>query len=450
MDMLTAYSHNSSDAESTTHTPPASPESTKRAVPTGTIETIPFDERQFSSLERSFKLSTNTTTALKKRPRSPLPNISAQSKQAESQNTKTSKKHRPSSLQPTRASAPSVLVPKSEFHLSSVNDYQNRAWNAPPSTSRTFADLEQYTPYIPKRAVACEVAHPRGASVVHFSPGHGHLVLSAGNDASAKVWLSASKKLARTYIGHSKAIRDAVFDHSGSQFLTAAFDKSVLLWDIESGKVLSSFKTEGTPLCVRFCPLDPSQFLVGCADKKVLQIDVRDASNIVQTYDEHMGRVNSISFIDSGRRFVTSADDKVIRIWEYGVPVVIKYISDPSSHSMPVTIVHPNQKWLACQSMDNTIRLFSTSGRFKRNDKRVFRGHLVAGYACGMSTSPDGRYLVSGDSLGRMFYWDWKTGSLFRAVDAHKKPCCSSVDWHPTQSSFVVSCGWDGNIMFWD
>ncbi|KAI0564825.1 Pre-mRNA-processing factor 17 [Gracilaria domingensis] len=447
--MLTAYSRNSSDGESASNTPPDSPKPAKRAVPTGVIETIAFDERQFSSLERSFELP-ETKGAPKKRPRSPPRPNPDQSSVADKASTTSVKKPRATSSEPPRPSASSVLVPKSEFHLSSANDYQNRTWNAPSSTSRTFADLEQYTPYIPKRVVACQSAHPRGASVVHFSPGHGHLVLSAGNDGSAKVWLSNSKKLARSYVGHSKAVRDAVFNHSGSHILTAAFDKSVLLWDVESGKVLSAFKTQGAPLCVRFCPPDPSQFLVGCGDKKVLQIDVRDASNVIQTYDEHMGRVNSISFIDSGRRFVTSADDKVLRVWEYGVPVVIKYISDPSAHSMPVTMVHPNQKWMACQSMDNTIRLFSTSGRFKRNDKRIFRGHLVAGYACGMSTSPDGRFLVSGDSLGRLFYWDWKTARLFRAVDAHKKPCCSSVDWHPTQSSFVVSCGWDGNVMFWD
>lgn len=446
MDMLTAYADHSSDEEAASKSISQSALPSKRNIVTGTVETIPFDEKAFSSLERSFQPPSKP----QKRPRSPPKTPTTPSKQSPKVQPSATQKRPRTSTDLRTNKAPSVLVPSSIFHLSSQTDYQNRAWHLPPSSARTFSDLEQYTPYIPKRAISCKSAHPRGASVVRFSPQYGHLVLSAGNDASAKVWHSQSAKLARTYVGHSKAIRDAVFDQTASQFLTAGFDKRVLLWDVESGKVLSSFTTSGSPLCVRFCPREPFEFLAGCADKKVMQIDVRDASKVVQTYDEHMGSVNSLSFIDEGRRFVSSADDKVLRVWEYGIPVVIKYITDPSAHSMPVTFVHPNQKWLCCQSMDNTIRLFSIGHRFKRNEKRVFRGHLVAGYACGMSTSPDGRFLVSGDSVGRLFYWDWKTARLFRTAEAHKRAPCSSVDWHPTQSSFVVSCGWDGNVMFWD
>ena len=36
----------------------------------------------------------------------------------------------------------------------------------------------------------------------------------------------------------------------------------------------------------------------------------------------HQAAVNSITFIDEGRRFVSSSDDKSLRLWEYGIPVV--------------------------------------------------------------------------------------------------------------------------------
>lgn len=73
------------------------------------------------------------------------------------------------------------------------------------------------------------------------------------------------------------------------------------------------------------------------------------------------------------------------------IPVDMKYIADPSMHSMPAVTPSRNQKWLACQSMDNKIVIFSALNRFKMNRKKTFTGHMVAGYACGLDFSPDMR-----------------------------------------------------------
>jgi pre-mRNA-processing factor 17 len=60
---------------------------------------------------------------------------------------------------------------------------------------------------------------------------------------------------------------------------------------------------------------------------------------------------------------------------------------------MPAVTVSPNQKWLACQSMDNKIVMFSAMNQFKMNRKKSFSGHMVAGYACVPDFSPDMRYV---------------------------------------------------------
>lgn len=48
-------------------------------------------------------------------------------------------------------------------------------------------------------------------------------------------------------------------------------------------------------------------------------------------------------------------------------------------------------KWLACQSMDNQILIFGAQNRFRLNKKKIFKGHMVAGYACQVDFSPDMR-----------------------------------------------------------
>ena len=59
-------------------------------------------------------------------------------------------------------------------------------------------------------------------------------------------------------------------------------------------------------------------------------------------YAEHLGSINSITFIDNCRKFVSTADDKKIFIWEFGVPVVLTHISEPEMKAITSTAMHPS------------------------------------------------------------------------------------------------------------
>lgn len=68
---------------------------------------------------------------------------------------------------------------------------------------------------------------------------------------------------------------------------------------------------------VKFNPDEDKQnlFLAGMSNKKIIQWDIR-SGEIEQEYDRHLGPVNSITFFDKNRRFVSTSDDKSLRIWE--------------------------------------------------------------------------------------------------------------------------------------
>ena len=124
------------------------------------------------------------------------------------------------------------------------------------------------------------------------------------------------------------------------------------------GECLARFTNKKTPYCVRFNPDEDKQnvFLVGCSDKKIycvglhILLNIRFIQNfvppapslppppppphpqfdietdeIVQEYDRHLGAVNSITFVDENRRFVTTSDDKSLRVWEWYI--LYRYIT---------------------------------------------------------------------------------------------------------------------------
>lgn len=164
------------------------------------------------------------------------------------------------------------------------------------------------------------------------------------------------------------------------------------LWDTETGQCVKRFSNRKVAYSIKFNTDEERShlFLSGMSDKKILCWDTR-SGNIVQEYDRHLGAINTVTFVDNNRRFVSTSDDKSLRVWEWDIPVDVKYIADPTLHSMPAVTAAPNGKWLACQSMDNKIQAFACMNRFKLNSKKVFTGHMVAGYACSPDFSPDMR-----------------------------------------------------------
>ena len=93
--------------------------------------------------------------------------------------------------------------------------------------------------FLPKRCVHTWSGHTKGVNAVRFFPGTGHLLLSAGLDGAVKVWdVNGDRRCMRTYLGHAKGVRDAWFSPDGRRFVTAAYDKTIKLWDTETGAVL--------------------------------------------------------------------------------------------------------------------------------------------------------------------------------------------------------------------
>ncbi|GJV28249.1 pre-mRNA-processing factor 17 isoform X1 [Tanacetum coccineum] len=281
-----------------------------------------------------------------------------------------------------------VFTDKSTFHGKEERDYQGRSWIAPPNHARRNNDHC----YVPNRLVHTWSGHTKGVSAIRFFPRHGHLLLSAGMDSKVKIWdVFNSGKCMRTYMGHGKAVRDISFCNDGSKFLTVGYDKNIKYWDTETGQVISTFSTGKMPYVVKLNPDDDKQniLLAGTSDNKIVQ------------------------------RFVTSSDDKSLRVWEFGIPVMIKYISEPHMHSIPAVSLHPNGNWLAAQSLDNQVNF-----------------------------SPDGRFVMSGDGEGRCWFWDWKSCKVKQMLKCHESVCIGA-EWHPLEQSKVATCGWDGLIKYW-
>lgn len=338
------------------------------------------------------------------------------------------------------------------FHGEHEFDYKGQSWMAPPAglgSVRADGGGGNYRCKVPLKCVHRFTGHNKGVHRIRLSPVTGHLLLSAGLDGKCKVWSVAEKKVMRTYVGHSAAVRDVQFNHDGSKFVSASFDRYLRLWNTETGSVLQTFTNRKVPYVVQFYPHDDNFFVVGCSDSKIVTYNAT-TGEITQEYNHHLAPVNAILFVeDHGTKMVTTSDDKKVLVWEWDIGVPIKYISDPSMQSMPCLAMHPSLGFFVAQSLDNTIVVFQAGNKFAMQKKKKFSGHIVSGYACEMAFSPDGQFLVSGDGNGSLFFWDWKRHKILQKYRAHTTGPAICCVWHPLEPSVMFSCGWDGIIKMW-
>jgi pre-mRNA-processing factor 17 len=316
-------------------------------------------------------------------------------------------------MPPRQQRGSEIAEASSTFHGQEQFDYQGRSWITPPSGVRR--ETEEHECFIPKKCIKKYTGHSKGVNDIHFFPFTGHLLLSSSNDGKCKIWdVYGDRNVRRTYAGHTEGVRCTQFSDNGLEFLSSSFDRVIRLWDVETGQAKGTFTNRKMGYDVKFRPGDNNIFLMAASDNKIYQWDSR-TGNVCQEYNYHLQPCNTVTFFDKGRKFISTSDDKKILVWEFDIPVPIKYIADPDMHSVPAITVHPSGEYLAGQSMDNTIVVYTCGDKVKQVKKKTFTGHNNAGYACRIGFSPNGKLLISGDGQGKLHVWDWKSTKVVLA-----------------------------------
>lgn len=349
----------------------------------------------------------------------------------------------------------SSITESSTFYGESEKDYQNRGFLHPPA--EVDVDLKKeplsFKCYLPKKTIHVYEGHANGTGALKYLPKTGHLFLSGGNDNMLRIWDSYhDRQCIRDYQGHSKPIKAIDFTNDGGSFLSASFDQSVKIWDTETGKITFRVQPKSTPNDVQFHPLQSDVFIVGLSNSKINQYDVRVPAKqgLVQVYDHHLSSILSLKYFPDGSKFVSSSEDKTVRIWENQINIPIKQISDTAQHSMPFINIHPQHKYFCTQSMDNTIYTYSMQPKYKRHLKKAFKGHQSAGYGVGITFSPDGHYICSGDSKSKVLIWDWTTTRLLKTINIRGDKPVTQVAWNPQETSKLICSGGAGKIYLLD
>uniref|UniRef100_A0A2C9K7X2 Uncharacterized protein n=1 Tax=Biomphalaria glabrata TaxID=6526 RepID=A0A2C9K7X2_BIOGL len=156
--------------------------------------------------------------------------------------------------------------------------------------------------------------------------------------------------------GHTGAIMDVHFSTDGSMLFSASTDKTVGVWDIETGERMRKLKGHQTFVnTLHPARRGPQLLCTGSDDGTVKTWDARKKGTI-NTF-QCTYQVTAVTFNDTAEQIISGGIDNELKVWDLRKNAILYKMR---GHSDTVTGVElsPEGSYLLSNSMDNTLRIW--------------------------------------------------------------------------------------------
>lgn len=339
----------------------------------------------------------------------------------------------------------------------------------PSSSSELTQDPHSRATKIPKGVKCFLRAHSKPVLSLEWHPNNPHLLLSASLDGGVRLWDSERERregeegegvCVATYhlhggVGGGAAVRDVEWAGADSA-VSAGYDRTAIHMDVGYGRELARMNHSSFVSVAKVRPSDHNQVLTGDSEGKLQLWDLRCPSKPAKLYRGATGKILDAAFLPSGDgghdMFVASTDivrknsfSQAMNVWELDSGVTLAHQLYFEPYSCPCLRVHEAGKEFLAQSNGGYVVVFSAQRPFKMDKRRRYQGHVVSGFDVGFDLSPDGRFLCSGSSEGKVRFYDYLSTKVLRTLTLTESACLA-VAWSRVWPHRVAVSDWKGRI----
>jgi serine/threonine protein kinase len=282
--------------------------------------------------------------------------------------------------------------------------------------------------------------HAGGTKSVAFTDDNRSLV-SVGADRTLKVWNANSGSMNKS-IDLGNGIVTSVATH-GRRAVTGHSDGTVMLWDIDSGAKVGTFKrNEAAIWSVSFAG-SSGQVLAASHDWSVTLWDAKTPLIPARVYEGHESAAQAVAFTAAeGPFFASGSADKTVKLWNPGTEALVRTYKGHKDFVTTLSFSNDGRT-LASGSLDGGVRLWSTTANRLVRQLSVHKVKIT-----GLSFSPTVDHLATGDEDGLVRIWDYKKGRSARTLSV-SGPAVSSLMFSADGRKLAVAQT-DGFVRVWD
>ena len=235
--------------------------------------------------------------------------------------------------------------------------------------------------------------------------------------------------------GHMANVVDLIVTPDGKQLVSASNDKTVRVWDIETGKTVRMIRGDvapgswGTILTMAMSPdgrllavggqFHDTDRARGCA----IRIYDFASGKLVKTLKGHENVVAALAFSPDGRQIFSGSADKTAILWDVATGRQLRRLA---AHAEPVGSVafSKDGRSVVTGSDDESIRLWDAANgkmiaEMTEHKTLRLRERAPERWSASVKTvafSPDDRLIASGSEDGHVLLSDGKTGAFVRQL----------------------------------
>ncbi len=262
-------------------------------------------------------------------------------------------------------------------------------------------------------------------------------------------WSLDSLKEERTFTGHSAFVMGVALSARGHRAVSCGFDKTVRIWDVESGKELHRIDVPEGVSKVAMSP-DGRHVLYGGTTRTVegstatttfqLRLCDTETGKEIRRLPDVRDMVDSVVFSPDGTRALSGGSPRAY-LWDVNAGKLLHTFTDIQNHAYAVAFSPDGKRGLAVSG--NNVLVLDLE---KMTTLGTFSGSKNLPMA--LAFSPDGRKALSGGFDNTVRLWDVATQKEDRAMTNHTGQVLR-VAFLPDKRH-AVSGAADGTIRFWN
>ena len=292
--------------------------------------------------------------------------------------------------------------------------------------------------------------HTAGIEDVAVSP-DGRKLATASSDSTVKLWNFDTGELLHTLSGHAGAagsvteevgVWAAAFSPDGKVLVSGGADKTLQLWDVETGEQLDVINMPQQVPYIAFSA-NGKMIAVGNFESGVELIDF-DTRRVVRQFKQ-AGASRGVAFSPDGRMLAAVSSGADATLWDVQTGEMIRSIALIIGSATPLSnysvIFSPDGKTLALNSGVAMVVVNVETSQIVQ----TLTGH--EGNIYSIAFSPDGSKLASASNDRTLRLWLVGGGSLLRTFSGHNGSV-TGVAFSPDGKT-VVSSSFDSTARLW-